>query len=243
MALALVDEERLRRDEVARLADARTLSLSLLSQRKAELEALRAQGFQRKAELEGISRRVVAESARLEQTRRAGAVALADAQESEARLERLWGFVTQRDDRASGSVRLLRGGLPWPVPGARVVQRFGSRRDQQYGTVTVSHGLVLVAPAGSQVRAVASGRVAFAQFFKGYGNLVIVQHGADSLLAVRQAFEYAGARRRPGRHVRSGWRAGSRRGRRWKPLSGDAGGQAGPGSHGMAEAGWQVRDV
>ncbi|MCU0293134.1 MAG: peptidoglycan DD-metalloendopeptidase family protein [Thermoanaerobaculaceae bacterium] len=179
VALALVDEERLRREEVARLADARTRSLSLLSQRKGELEALRAQGSERRAELEGIRQRVLAESARLEQTRRAGAVALADAQESETRLERLWGVVTQRDERASGSVRLLRGGLPWPVAGARVVQRFGSRRDQQYGTVTVSHGLVLAAPPGSEARAVASGRVAFAQFFKGYGNLVIVQHGAD----------------------------------------------------------------
>jgi murein hydrolase activator len=179
VALALVDEERLRREEVARLADARTRSLSLLSQRKAELETLRANGSQRREELEGIRQRVMAESTRLEQTRRAGAVALAGAQESEARLEHLWGVVTQRDERPSGSVRLLRGGLPWPVAGGRVVQGFGSHRDQHYGTLTVSHGLVLAAPSGSQVRAVASGRVAFAQFFKGYGNLVIVQHGAD----------------------------------------------------------------
>lgn len=179
VALALVDEERLRREEVARLADARTRSLSTLSQRRGELEMLLAQGAQRRAELDGIRQRVVAESARIEQTRRAGAVALADAQGAETRLERLWGVVTQRDERASGSVRLLRGGLPWPVAGARVVERFGSRRDQQYGTVTVSHGLVLQAPVGSQARAVAAGRVAFAQFFKGYGNLVIVQHGAD----------------------------------------------------------------
>ncbi|HPS80007.1 MAG TPA: peptidoglycan DD-metalloendopeptidase family protein [Thermoanaerobaculaceae bacterium] len=179
VALALVDEERLRREEVASLADARTHSLSLLSQRKDELEALRAESAQRSAELEGIRQRVTAELTRLEQTRRAGAVALAGAQESESRLERLWGIVLEGDERTGGSVRLLRGGLPWPVEGVRVVRRFGSRRDQQYGTVTVSNGLVLAAPAGSQARAVASGRVAFAQFFKGYGNLVIVQHGTE----------------------------------------------------------------
>lgn len=179
VTLALVEEERRRRDEVAKLADARVRALSVLSQRREELEALRAEGASHRSTLEATRTRVVAELQRLEQQRRAGAVALADAQEAEARLERLWGLVTERDVAASGSTRLLRGGMPWPVSGARVVSRFGSRRDQQYGTVTVSHGVVMEAPKGEQARSVAAGKVAYAQFFKGYGNLVIVQHGGE----------------------------------------------------------------
>lgn len=179
VSLALVEEERRRRDEVARFADARSHALSLLSQRRSELEALRAEGAQRRAELEATRVRVVAELTRIEQQRRTGAAELAQAQEAEGRLERLWGVVTERDLRDTSTVRLARGGLPWPTTGARIVERFGSRRDRQYGTVTVSHGLVLECPCGEQARAVAAGKVAYAQFFKGYGNLVIVHHGAE----------------------------------------------------------------
>lgn len=179
VTLALVEEERRRRDEVAKLADARVRALSLLSQRREELETLRSEGASHRGVLEATRARVMAELQRLEQQRRAGAVALADAQEAETRLERLWGVVTERDTAASGTTRLLRGGMPWPVSGARVVSRFGARRDQQYGTVTVSHGVVMEAPRGEQARAVAAGKVLYAQFFKGYGNLVIVQHGGE----------------------------------------------------------------
>lgn len=179
VALALVEEERRRRDEVAKLADARVRALSVLSQRREELATLRAEGAGRRSALAATRARVASELARLEQQRRAGAAALAAAQEAEARLERLWGVVTERDAGAGSNARLLRGGLPWPVDAARVVSRYGARRDQQYGTITVSHGVVLEAPRGSHARAVAAGKVAYAQFFKGYGNLVIVQHGAE----------------------------------------------------------------
>jgi len=77
-------------------------------------------------------------------------------------------------------VRLLRGGLRWPVGEMRVLLRFGPQRDPQYGTVTVSHGTVLAATPGEQAVAVASGRVVVRPVFKGYGNLVIVQIRARS---------------------------------------------------------------
>ncbi|HPC83459.1 MAG TPA: peptidoglycan DD-metalloendopeptidase family protein [Thermoanaerobaculaceae bacterium] len=179
VTLALVEEERRRRDEVTRLAEARARSLSMLSQRRSELEALRAEGASRRSALEATRQRVEADLRRLEQQRRAGAAALAEAQEAETRLERLWGVVTERDVTAGSSARLLRGGMPWPVRGAEIVSRFGARRDHRYGTVTVSHGVVMAAPRGELARSVAAGKVAYAQFFKGYGNLVIVQHGGE----------------------------------------------------------------
>jgi len=40
----------------------------------------------------------------------------------------------------------------------------------------VSNGVILLVSPGDEVRAVAKGKVVFAQFFKGYGNLVIVNH-------------------------------------------------------------------
>jgi murein hydrolase activator len=70
----------------------------------------------------------------------------------------------------------LRGRLPSPVAGAIEVG-FGRVVDPRWGTVTVQNGVDIRAPAGAEVRAVAPGRVAHAGWFKGYGNLVIVDHG------------------------------------------------------------------
>ncbi|RME20690.1 MAG: M23 family metallopeptidase, partial [Deltaproteobacteria bacterium] len=51
------------------------------------------------------------------------------------------------------------------------------QRDERFGTVTVHHGLDLKAPAGSPVRAVYSGKVVFADWFEGYGLMVVIDHG------------------------------------------------------------------
>jgi septal ring factor EnvC (AmiA/AmiB activator) len=173
----LVREQERQRGEVARLAEQRAAALAALSLRRAELEAAYERLGQRRAELATTRERVAAEVVRLEEDRRAGAVALADAIAAEARLERLWGTVTADRAGVRADVEILRGGLPWPVRDAPVVRGFGPHRDPRYGTVTVSNGLYLSVPGGRTVTAIAPGTVAYAQFFKGYGNLVIVQHG------------------------------------------------------------------
>lgn len=65
-----------------------------------------------------------------------------------------------------------RGRLPWPVEG-RVLAAFG---DAQPGGRAGS-GIVIEAAAGSTVRAVSHGRVAYADWLRGYGMLVILDHG------------------------------------------------------------------
>jgi septal ring factor EnvC (AmiA/AmiB activator) len=70
----------------------------------------------------------------------------------------------------------LRGKLPHPVAGT-VEVGFGRVVNPRFNTVTVQKGLDIRASAGADVRAVAPGRVAHAGWFKGYGNLVIVDHG------------------------------------------------------------------
>jgi len=56
----------------------------------------------------------------------------------------------------------IRGNLPWPAPGA--VHTFGN-------------GVLITAPQGADVRAVAPGRVVYAHFMRGYGQLIILSHG------------------------------------------------------------------
>lgn len=71
-----------------------------------------------------------------------------------------------------------RGQLNWPLEGA-VLIRFGTQRDDKLGTIYESNGLEIVASPGSEVRAVANGQVVYADYFRGYGNLLIVSHEGE----------------------------------------------------------------
>lgn len=71
----------------------------------------------------------------------------------------------------------LRGSLPWPVEGAVVEVAFGKVVNARFHTVTHHNGVDLRVHEGAEVKAVGQGRVAFAGWFRGYGNLVIVDHG------------------------------------------------------------------
>jgi septal ring factor EnvC (AmiA/AmiB activator) len=70
----------------------------------------------------------------------------------------------------------LKGKLPWPVDG-RVAIPYGSQRDPQFNTPIFRSGTYIQSNDGSHAKAVHNGRVVFAEWFKGYGQLVIVNHG------------------------------------------------------------------
>ncbi len=71
----------------------------------------------------------------------------------------------------------FRGRLAWPASGS-IRRSFGSLR--AVGELRWQ-GVLLDAGSGSEVRAVASGRVAFADWLRGFGLLVVVDHGDDYL--------------------------------------------------------------
>jgi len=70
----------------------------------------------------------------------------------------------------------LQAKLPYPVPG-QVYGRFGAQRPEG----GLWRGVVIRAEHGTPVRAVASGRVVYASWLTGFGNLMIVDHGAQYL--------------------------------------------------------------
>lgn len=69
-----------------------------------------------------------------------------------------------------------RGRLPWPAEG-RVVATFGQQVHPRFGTRTQRNGIDIEAPDGARVTAVYGGKVLYTGLFKGYGNLIILDHG------------------------------------------------------------------
>ena len=67
----------------------------------------------------------------------------------------------------------LKGDLNLPVRG-ELVSRFGSPRS---GKNITWKGLFIRSPNGKAVKAIASGRIVFADWFRGFGNLMIIDHG------------------------------------------------------------------
>ena len=68
-----------------------------------------------------------------------------------------------------------RGALPWPVRG-KILTRFGRVQDPDLGTWTMNRGVTISAGAGTDVLAVAPGEVMLIDWWRGYGQLVLLRH-------------------------------------------------------------------
>jgi len=83
-------------------------------------------------------------------------------------------LVSSSGETYGGAFSAARGKLPWPVDG-RLLARFGESRG---GDARAKwDGVMISASLGSQVRAVHGGRVVFADWLRGAGLLVILDHG------------------------------------------------------------------
>ncbi|MCS6944323.1 MAG: peptidoglycan DD-metalloendopeptidase family protein [Sutterellaceae bacterium] len=80
-----------------------------------------------------------------------------------------------------GAFARLRGKLPLPVQG-EIVAHFGTPRRTEAGVDAPTwKGIFIRAPEGSAVHAIARGRVVFADWLRGFGNLLILDHGEGFL--------------------------------------------------------------
>ncbi len=69
----------------------------------------------------------------------------------------------------------LRGRLDWPLKGA-VISSFGRKKSAKFNTFTMNNGIEIKPESSDEIRAVGGGAVIFGDYFKGYGNLIILQH-------------------------------------------------------------------
>jgi septal ring factor EnvC (AmiA/AmiB activator) len=69
----------------------------------------------------------------------------------------------------------LRGRLPWPTDG-RIIAAFGAQVHPRFGTRTFRNGVDIESGEGHDIGAVYGGHVIYTGWFKGYGNLIILDH-------------------------------------------------------------------
>ncbi|MEX0899249.1 MAG: peptidoglycan DD-metalloendopeptidase family protein [Gammaproteobacteria bacterium] len=154
--------------EASAEAEQATLAAAQDAERRA-LEAFARTRDERAAVIAAIERAVRDRGQRLQRLE-------ADEQALLKLLESLSNLLADVPDElgTGGGFAALRGGLGWPARGG-MLTRFGERRDG----APRSRGLLIGASAGSDVRAIAYGRVAWAGWMPHYGNLLVLDHGND----------------------------------------------------------------
>ena len=186
----LVEQQRARRETLNRLArqiGTQRQSLATLERDERRLGQLveeLARVLAEQAERDERARRVAQAS---RERARAASTTASRAAPADAEVAR----ATSAEPRASGAAEPPadsrfaqgRGKLVLPVQG-EISARFGSpRRSDAGGTAPAWKGVFIRAPEGTEVRAIAAGRVAFADWLRGFGNLLIIDHG-EGILSV-----------------------------------------------------------
>jgi septal ring factor EnvC (AmiA/AmiB activator) len=160
--------------DLARLAEVQQAITDAAAALVATRAARDAEG-QRLAEERAARERLLVElDARLQDQRARLATLGRNEAELAGLLERLRDVFADIPKQLSGDRPFAssRGSLPWPLRG-KVVEAFGTADESGRR----SSGLLLAAKVGSSVRAVSHGRVAFADWLRGYGLMIILDHG------------------------------------------------------------------
>jgi len=80
---------------------------------------------------------------------------------------------------AGESFEACKGKLPWPVQG-ELHRKFGKQYDAKLHADVLSKGIDIKAEPEAPVKAVWKGSVVYADWFRGYGKLMIIHHGGKS---------------------------------------------------------------
>ena len=195
-----IAERRASLDAATQAQAAQLASLQRAREERARLLAGIDQQYKDRAGREkALGRDAKALQGLLAQLRAAAARAARDAARAKARTDADPARRTDAGKRrpAVASAPPLRvGGLGWPVAG-NLLASFGGRLPDGRR----SDGVLIAAPAGTAIKAVADGTVVFADWMTGYGNILIVDHGNGYMSLYAHA---DGLLKDPGTPVRRG---------------------------------------
>jgi septal ring factor EnvC (AmiA/AmiB activator) len=180
----LLEQEQARRkqalDRLSKQAVGQRQSIARLERDEQRLGAL----IERISAVLAEQKRKELERARLEAERAAAARAAARKAEPPGRTPAEAARPSIPQSLASGTnFAQMRGKVPLPVQGT-VTARFGAPRRGDAGATGPSwKGIFIRAPTGADVKAVGAGQVVFADWLRGFGNLLVIDHG-DGYLSI-----------------------------------------------------------
>ncbi|MCK0714786.1 murein hydrolase activator EnvC family protein [Chromohalobacter sarecensis] len=151
---------------------------SLASELSKRRETLSDQRSEREAILATYKERYTTQQAKL-------AALNGDREDAQQLLEQMQAKLDRLEEAPpSTDIEETRGDLPWPVQGD-MLATYGN------GDGVDRNGMLIGAAAGTPVTAVHAGRVVFANWMRGFGNLLIVDHGDNvmTLYAHLQRFD------------------------------------------------------
>jgi septal ring factor EnvC (AmiA/AmiB activator) len=151
-----------------------------LAAKKRELADLAAESRRKEVALASARSRKATLLAQVHETARVEEKQVSTLEDKSERLAALLDLLEGRGRAlapGAASIRKYRGALDWPLKGTVAVP-FGRIANPKFPkTFLRSSGWTLDAPTGTAVHAVFAGEVVYAQWLKGYGNLVVVDHG------------------------------------------------------------------
>jgi septal ring factor EnvC (AmiA/AmiB activator) len=164
---ALLEQLRTLAELSAKVEEERTALAAAKDAQQADIAALETRRGERRALLSQLD-------ARQRDARQQLASLGRDEQALTRLLEQLRDVLADIPRRMDEGIPLAQrqGALPWPVVGP-LLTGFGGK----LGDGRTARGWLIAGTAGAEVRAISHGRVAFADWMKGYGLILILDHG------------------------------------------------------------------
>lgn len=138
----------------------------LLAQYKKERTTLQTSQNKRKNTVSSIKKRISNENGYLNEL-----------QQNEKRLKVAIAKAKANNNVPMDGIARQKGRLPWPISNPKTLHSFGTK---QTGQLTWK-GMVLASVYGTPVKAVDSGKIVFADWLRGYGLMVLIDHGKGDM--------------------------------------------------------------
>ncbi|MGD9017593.1 MAG: peptidoglycan DD-metalloendopeptidase family protein, partial [Desulfobacterales bacterium] len=198
ISVIIENDEEKRQALVRQLLQAKTVAAEL-ALRKTEKAALEDSLNEHLRTLDGerTERRRLLSMIRADKSLELAAVA--DLKQSAEALNKMLEDLQRKADAQKAAGRAfvsLKGLLEMPVRG-KVINFYGPYRNARYNVTNFRSGIDIRTDRGEPIRAVAPGTILFADWFKGYGNMIILDHGGSyyTLYAhIEDAFKTKGDR-------------------------------------------------
>lgn len=147
-----------------------------------DMLAFKAHTDRKLAEIQGLKRQKKMFLAKITQEKESYVRAVAELERSAARVDGLIKELEQRrkafavvPPKTAGGGHALKGALHWPADG-EVVSFFGRQKHRTFDTYVQRKGIEIRTEEGTAIRAVMPGTVVYADWLKGYGQVVILDH-------------------------------------------------------------------